>query len=210
MVENQSYLDDPPAAILTTAQREYLTGEREVEGATERMLRGRIRDRLQVSIFDLAVIVNEMSLDDLDEALSEPDGYESNSGTTPPLNARMYSLATLLYLYHREGEVAGEGQSDGWLTALDIEEGIRRALTRMGVSYNDVNVSIDVDRAEDLETLADREDLASLSREQLTQLLTAGLISGDEHAEAWMEKRSREHAEDGGGEDASHPPDDGE
>lgn len=185
-----------PAALLTEAQRDYLRGEKDYAPSAERDIRSRIRERVQASMFDLALVANNLPLDDLDKALSEPDWFEPEPGSMLPLGSCMPRLATLLYLYNRDRETQAEGQPDGWATANAVKGGIEAALTRMSVSYESVDVSIEVDRGDDLETLADRDDLSTLSRDQLTQLLRAGLITGDEHAEAWVKKTEQERDEE--------------
>jgi len=188
MTQETEWAADRPVSVLTTAQREYLRGERDVDGADERMMRSRIRGRLKAAIFDLSLVANTLPRDDLDEALSEPDDYDAVLGSSPPIIGRMYALPMLLYLFNREREANTPDRPDGWRTGIFVESGIESALTRMGVGYDSVDVSIEVTRAAPLEALAER-DLTSLTKPQLTQLLRAGLISGDEHAQAWNDAR---------------------
>jgi|APHM01.1.fsa_nt_gi hypothetical protein len=62
----------------------------------------------------------------------------------------------------------------------------------------EVSVEIEVERREDLASLADG-DLADLFTDQLTNLLKRGEITGDEHAQAWVEKDERGDFDGDGG-----------
>jgi hypothetical protein len=176
--------DDRPSALLTPRQRDALRGESDLSARGERAARARIRDRLQASIFDLQLIASTLPLEDLDTALSEPDQYESNPDTQPPLTNALPTLPEIVYLRYRDTAHAAEGQHDGWQTAVAVERGIESALTRMGIGYDSIDVDIHVERAENLEELADG-DLASYSPDRLTQLHRAGLIDGDQFSQAW-------------------------
>ena len=184
-------LPERPSALLTDRQRKVLLGESDLGDRGERAARTRIRKRLRASIFDLHIIVSALPLDDLDRALSEPEDYEFELGTQPPLINNIEALPALLYLYHREDEIASPNQTDGWRTALDVEEGIKTALTRMDITYNSIDVQIEVDRGPDLAEQSEG-DLADLSRGQLGQLHRAGYIDDDEFANAVIEHHQRE------------------
>jgi hypothetical protein len=173
---------DRSNSVLTDSQREYLRGDRSLSDSAERMARKRIRERLQAAIFDVGLIVSESPVEDIDDALSMSDAAE-----TPLLESAIQSLLVLLYLYHREQEDRTETKHDGWLTARDVESGIKMALTKAGAGYEDVSVEIEVERTRPVEELADG-DLSDLSRDQLTEFLRAGVIDGDEFAEAWDAK----------------------
>lgn len=181
-------LSDRPSALLTPRQREILRGDENITDRAHRSARARIRERLQASIFDLRLLVSSFPLKDLDKALAEPDDYELKPGTSPPVENTMHVLPALLYLYHREREVDVENQPDGWRTSSDVERGIKKALTRMGVGYEDINVEIHVERADELESLAEQE-LESHSRDQLLQLYQAGMIDFDDVVEAETAKQ---------------------
>lgn len=175
-----------PAAVLTQAQREYLRGKDISEDAA-RAYRGRIRERLQASIFDYSLIMRELSLDDLDEAFTEP--VELEPGVAPPIANALPDIIALLYLVNREREtVDNENTHDGWVMEDKVETGIKNALVRLGVSYESVNADITVERGDSLETLAEGE-LASLPREKLLPLLMAGEIDSDEFAQAIAEQQ---------------------
>lgn len=170
-----------PASVLTPSQREYLRGEQKTSDSAERAIKARIRNRLQASIFDLQLIIEALELEDIDTALSEPDWYDLELGSTPPVTNRMPALPALLYLYHREDE--READTDGWRTQRDVKRGIEMALTRMGVGYDRLEVDINIVRAGDLESLAEG-DLAERSREQLRQMLFEGYIDEIEFSQA--------------------------
>jgi len=48
--------DDKPAAVLTTAQREYLQGKKEYRPSVERQVRQRIRDRVEQGTADFTTL----------------------------------------------------------------------------------------------------------------------------------------------------------
>lgn len=177
-----------PRGILTDVDRDFLElseDERKEEYKDHARFKRRreIRKRLYNAILDVPIIVAGMPLTDLDEALSDPEGDGSDP---PPVANHITALPALLYLYHRKQEPRGMGP-DGWRTAIDVMDGIKQALSRMGIAYESVSVDIEVDRGPELGTLADK-DLDELSKDQLTQLHRAGLIDSDTFADAWTEK----------------------
>lgn len=182
--------NDRPSALLTPRQREILRDEGEDIGErAKRTARARIRDRLKASVLDLELIVQALPLKDLDKALAEPEGHEHD--VVPPVANAITALPMLLYLYNRERELGAEDYVDGWVTARDVAAGICDALTRLGVSYDYVDVEIEIERTEDLVELAE-QDISELSDHHLTQLHRAGLISNDEFARTWLEKTESE------------------
>lgn len=181
--------DELPASVLTPSQRQYLRGERNVTDSAERAIRSRIRNRLQASVFDLQLIVDSFSLEDIDRGLSEPDWYDFEPGSTPPVTNCMPALPALLYLYHRRDEQEAD-RADGWRTQNDVEHGIEMALTRMGVGYDQLEVDINIVRADDLESLAEG-DLAERSRKQLRQMLFADIIDEVEFSQAIAARQER-------------------
>jgi hypothetical protein len=185
--------NDLPAATLTNAQRAYLRGEREYNSAHEREIRTRIRERYYASLLDFSLLARECSVEDLDTALEtgRPDEAPDDPQELAYPEGALEDLVTLIYLAHRDVEQEGES-SDGWRTAMDVENGIKTALVdRLGVDA-EVSVEIEVERRDALSALADEtDDLADLSGEQLTDLLRAGEITGDDHARAWVRKQER-------------------
>lgn len=187
---------DLPSALLTPRQREILLGEDNIGERANRAARARIRERLQASVFDLQLIVSALPLKEIDKALSEPDDYELEPGSRPPLANSMHALPVLLYLYHREQEITAQNAPDGWRTSLDIERGVENALTRMGVSYDEVSNELRVVRGPDLEELS-QGDLMALSNDQLGQLHRAGLITSDQFVDAaWRIKQQGDETDE--------------
>lgn len=84
---------DRKRGILTKNDREYLLGERELEGQDERNARYRIRQRIVQALADLVLIFRELDLDDMDQIANHE---QVNVDNTPvALNALAYRL--LLY-----------------------------------------------------------------------------------------------------------------
>jgi hypothetical protein len=136
------------------------------------------------------LLIDESELSEIDEGLSEPEEYEGQPGTSPPVAESMKSLPALLYLYHREIELESDEKSDGWRTAKDVETGLETALHRMGID-GEVDVSIDVERGPELSELTDGMELTDLSYRQLTELERAGEIGIDQYVRAYREKVER-------------------
>lgn len=177
--------DELPSSLLTPRQREILKGDTDITARAQRGARARIRDRLHASIFDLHLIASTLPLADIDKALAEPDQYEAEAGTTPPLMNHLEALPALLYLHHREHETEAPSREDGWRTAIFVESGIEMALTRMGIGFESINVDIQVKRAEELDSLMG-EEVKDLSQEQLSQLHRARIIDADTFGKALM------------------------
>jgi hypothetical protein len=191
---SEGYGDDPPASILTTSQREFLFGERELEGAQARAMERRIRERIRVGFWDLLYLARYYPLGEIEK--TRPDSGE----TVPPFHA----LAGFLYYLQPEDGLVGEdmerieGEETEPLDSVerdrraswaesDVERGIRTAIRQREGVTADVDVSITVERDESLEELAE-QDLTDLSRETLDDLLIGGAISKEEYGQAVSEK----------------------
>lgn len=189
-----------PAAALTKAQRAYLKGEKDYNPATERDIQSRIRERYYASLLDFALLAEECPIEELDEALNSgrPDDAPDDPKELAYPRGGFPAFATLIYLAHRDVEPESPERPDGWRTAMDVENGIETALVdRLGIDA-EVSVEIEVERREGLASLGDKTDeLADLSADQLTNLLRAGEITGDEHAQAWVKKQERGDFDDG-------------
>lgn len=177
---------DFPTSVLTDRQRAFLRGESDITPSGERSIRQNIRERLHASIFDISLIVRRLSLDDIDKAFEEP--VDPELGSPQPLAAAIPDVIALLYIAYRDDEVNKPNTHDGWFLESNVETGILNALGRLELINDGVDVSIDIERGEPLDALENRE-LSTLSRDELKQLLFAGVIDSDEFAEAISAKQ---------------------
>lgn len=180
-------------SILTDNHRKYLLDQ--MEPSNESEYRGRIRDGLYMSVFDYHLLLNELPIDDIRRALSEPESEIEDADVTDfedlepdvlrKFGTALPSLFGLSYIKLFPEEQQAENEPLGWRMENYIEHGIMRALNRMGESYTKVNVDIEIQLGESLEDLAD-ENLTELDHATLSQLRKGGHISDDQFAEAWV------------------------
>lgn len=185
--------DSAPSAVLTDRQRRWITGEiDDISGGAERAMKARIRERIEAGIFDINLLMQQHSVEELEKALSEPDWYEEDVAHVPPLEDAISALAGLIYLraheLERELGQREDDDSDGQRTALHVRGGIDMALGRLGVAARDIDVEINVNRGEDLDTLVKRGELADVSEIQLAQLKQEGKIDGETFSEVMIER----------------------
>ena len=190
------------SSVLTDKHRKYLLGR--MEPSNESEYRGRIRDGVYMSVFDYHLLLNELPIDDIRRALSAPepeiddddvtDLEDSEPDVLHKFGTALPSLFGLPYIKLFPEEQQAENQPLGWRMESYVERGIMRALNRMGESYTNVNVEIEIELGESLEDLADR-DLAELDHATLSQLREGGHISDDQFAEAWVAIKDRNQSE---------------
>lgn len=181
------------SSVLTDKHRKYLFDQ--MSPSNESEYRGRIRDGVYMSVFDYYLLLNKLSINDIRRALSEPepeiddtdvtDWADSQPDILQEFGTALPSLFGLPYIKLFPEEKQTENQPLGWKMEKNVEIGIKRALNRMGESYTEVNVDIDIQLGESLEHLADG-DLTELDHETLSQLRKGGHISDDQFAEAWV------------------------
>lgn len=182
--------EDAPAAVLTPAQREYFVGERQVEGASERALLSRVRQRIRASSSDFSLLIREYTNNEFDKL--RPEGKRPH-----PTD----SLAGFLYAAQpREGMIVEDVMGDddppnrdrraAWMEKI-ISRGVEKAIEHREGRDSTVEVSIKVDREENLKDLAEG-DLSRLSRDQLDSLLYTGTITRESYAEANKRRLNRE------------------
>jgi len=179
---------DPPSAILTDRQREWLTGELDdISAGAERAMKARIRDRIQAGIFDMTLVLEQLDVADIEKALSEPDWANSGATDIPPLENAISALGGILYLrcHELEREVGqrDDDRPDGRRTGLHVRGGIERALTRLGIAAEDITVDVRVTRGESLEDVAETGDLSAVGRKQLARMKRDGHITAEEYSE---------------------------
>lgn len=179
----EGYGDDATAAVLTTTQRQYFLGEREIEGSGERALRRRIRKRIRAALWDLLLLSRTYPTKELEKVQTDDEG---NIGP-------QHALAGFLYLLQPEDDVIIEDIDEevdpsprdrraAW-TEINTSRGIKRAIEYREDVDADVDVSIELERKESLDELAEG-DLSQLSRDQLDTLLVADKITHEEYAAA--------------------------
>lgn len=75
--EQQDTMDVPEtSSVLTTAQRDLLSGEKDVTPASYRAMRSRIRDRCVASVYDLNLLLAQQSVgssQDVADELNDSD-----------------------------------------------------------------------------------------------------------------------------------------
>lgn len=183
MSNNESNDDGPPAALLTPTNREYLRGEKELDGAAERALRSRIRKRIQAGLRDFSIILDRLADDDLDKVFSE--SVETRGGSQMPISDTISRVIAVLYLGLPRGDDDPRKPDDDPVATV-IATGIERALTRRGGAVASVSVEVDVELRDDLSEIAEK-DLTELSTDVLEQLLFADEITPTEFANATLE-----------------------
>lgn len=190
MPVNEEY--DPPSALLTDKQRDFLLGNRDdISQTNRRATRRRIRRRLKAGVLDCQLIANEFAVDDIRTALDEP--AVADGEVLQPVGSAVSSLVTLLYLHTNGSEAEPNEQTISvQLTEAKAEAGIRRALRRLGYSAENIDVDIAVETPRDITALADGEELSELPQDTLQTLLNAGEISNEEFAEAVLEQKEEE------------------
>lgn len=191
------------SSVLTNSLRKYLLGEKEPSNKSE--ARSRIRDGLYMSVFDYHLMLNEMPIDEIRAALSEPEKEITDIEVTDPEDQRpdliqkfgkaLPSVFGLIFIKLFSDAKGVENQPIGWEMELYIEHGIRRALNRMGESVTSVNVDIDIQLGESLEDIAD-SDLTELDHDTLSQLRKGGYISDEQFAETWVAIKERNQSPD--------------
>jgi hypothetical protein len=179
----EGYGDDPPAAVLTTAQREYFFGEKEFEGGSERAVKRRIRQRIQAALWDLLLLSRAYPEEEMKKIRSDDGEF---SLPTKGLAAFLYSLqpekGPITADFIDGKDPTGRDRRAEW-TEGDVSRGITYAIQHREGTDVDVETSITVDRGEHLEELAEG-DLSKLSRDQLDALLYTGTIDREEYARA--------------------------
>lgn len=166
-------------SILTQTQREYLLGKQYDKDDSERMTRRRIRQRLSAAMWDLNLIVNNLPIDDIEKSIPKTDGVNDEEGGFHPIEETNHKAISLLYLAYRQRETLPDHE-DGWHLEQLVDEGIRDALTRLGVDAEKVEVDISIERGEELRALVDADDLDDVPDEMLLKLWKADDITQEE------------------------------
>jgi len=171
---------DRPAALLTQAQRDYLRGGKSYRPSVERDVRRRIRERIQAGVADVSLLVDEFDgfRDDLEQA-----GEEITE------TSDLVALAVLIEHITPDYGTGVAGADDPDERELTITVGVSNAFQALGISYEKIDATIK--EGDPLRDLAEG-DLATLPESTLNQLLTAGVVTQTEFAEAVLEREARE------------------
>jgi len=184
------------ASILTNKQREYLLGQSDIEERTrsERAIRRRIRDRVAVAFADLWILSRHLEERDrvmVIETLQEEDElYLANSAM------RGIGLIFELLLNPEAGYGTDHPSAERRLEMM-VNSGVRQAFAQHGMSVENVDVDITVDRGATFGEFEDH-DLEDVPRPVLEQMLLADEITSDEfvNALARMAEEEKENADE--------------
>lgn len=201
--------DDPPASVLTNAQREYLQGEKEYRPSVERDVRNRIRTRVRTAFDDLRLLLEAGAAEedeppiDLSKVLADV-----RSGDVWPLPALLFMWATEhpmnldTVAEMLSGEDPGgspQGEVDQITTTFDrrVEAGVTAAF-EFGVIDSvplDVENELRVDVGPPVAD-ATEDELASLPRDTLDRLFRERDLDREEYVRAIEIKLGRETDEE--------------
>lgn len=167
--------EDRPAALLTEAQRAYLRGEKEYRPSVESKVRQRIRERINASIDDISLLVEQLPPEELEKAVEEAtkDGAHTWGD--------LVSLVVLCdeFLWGYGTGVQGEAEYGVPPRGLEfeIEDGIAKGLRKLGHSWRSIDVAIEPGGP--LDELI-QKGLEELSEAELQQLWGANKITQEE------------------------------
>lgn len=169
---------DRDRGVLTTADRKYLCGESEIEPQThsERRARERIRNRVKNAVLDFKILLRHF--EDRDRELI---AYED--GNLKPAFAKAPAFPIGFMFYLSKAEIP-------WFTQ-DVETGVEQALARFGW-LGSAECDLEITPEEKISDISDErieENLKTLTRKQLRDLLLAGIIT-DEQFSAEIRRRS--------------------
>lgn len=181
-------------SLLTSTQREYLRGELDIEtgSAHERVIRSRIRNRVRAGLTDLVLLRRRLDANDRQTVFRSPDDEAAGVNLTVGV---LPDAVAFLYL----------GLADQYADAEQVERefanivrnGVLAATAQQGVTVEDVNVSIEVERGEPLPNPRE-QSLAQMEVAVLQQLLTTDQITPGEFADEIQ--RRKQQGSDGDGE----------
>lgn len=149
------YEEERPRGILTKNDREYLRGEKDIEGQNERNTRYRIRKRLRNGLLDLAFLNAEFK------------GYENDwdqiSDDTEVSKRRVQMLGTLYSLYIFGESETNEGLIENFESDLESMLQQEHPYQGMGILSRSVSVNIDIEdtgkQLEDIEESIRQENV---------------------------------------------------
>jgi hypothetical protein len=188
--------DEP--AVLTKKQREYLLGASDIEERSprERALRARIRERINRSLYDLALLHGTIEGRDIERAFDPVEvmneiKYDPDTGENTPITEispeSLHSLAAMFGGFSRavvaDDRVPFVGDMDDEILIDALEQWVELAITMMyqkqGMGVSEIDTSIDIRFEPPIEELTKRLP-DEITIPQYERLLQAGEITQDE------------------------------
>lgn len=177
MARTKEYADIRGDGALSTADLDYLAGQRDLAEQSERQTRQRIRDRMRATLFDFSAVRGD--LDPYDQELIFSPKYDP--GDLPTDQAIIDALA-VFYM----GIVNRHKGDDGIQAGHEIFETLLRDAIVSGLEGHGhdgyaVEVDIDIEQVPPREEI---DDLGEQSPRVLRVLLDRGEITKDEFVDA--------------------------
>jgi hypothetical protein len=185
-------------AVLTKKQRDYLLGASNIEEKSprERAVRARIRERVNRSLYDLALLHGTIEGRDIERAFDPVEvmneiEYDPDTGEATPIteisHQSVYSLATMFDGFSRavvdDDRVPFVEDMDDEILFDTLEQWIELAITIMyqkqGEGVAEIDTSIDIRFEPTIEELTKRLP-DEITIPQYERLLQAGEITQDE------------------------------
>lgn len=178
---------DRDRGILTTADREYLCGEREYSSEqSERDARYRIRKRVKNSILDFSILLNHLQDPDRKQIFQSNFPQKPDSGGDPDISLDDFEE---IVEKHRFQDSMSNAIGFLYLATMDVNwrvesafsDGIKQAEEKRGFVVDDVSVDISVSRKEaGIDELIKRfEEGDSLTPEELRTVLRSDSVDVD-------------------------------
>lgn len=179
-------------SLLTETQREFLRAsesEREEKYSKQQRSyhRQNIHERLRAGIPDFSIILHNLPPEEIEQALEIREiGGRGDPGDLI-LEIGVADAVGVAHIAYRDRDL---GRSEGEFIAKRVEKGIQNALNRLGKTVRSVDVSLEVDVGEDIDSFGGRgpEELAEFSIYELQQVLTEDRITPEQFMAA-MEKK---------------------
>ncbi|HET7325484.1 MAG TPA: hypothetical protein VFJ06_14245 [Halococcus sp.] len=181
-------LDNLSSAVLTPAQREYITSDEndkeQVSGVDERAMRARIRERFKAGIYDMYLLSMFMEDRDRKQALADMDVIDPETGDKMMVYYN-YLMPMLRFLF--AGLLDPETQTDGFDTPEEmfttlLEYTIKNSFPQRGLAIEDINVEISVERGEQFDDPTPA-DLADQPLDVLRQMSAGSKLTHEQFQE---------------------------
>jgi hypothetical protein len=160
--------------ILTKTDREYLLGERDIDGQDERNARYRIRQRLTEGFLDITLIALKMSHEDISQVVN-------NDRLSHEYNPMSLLTLASFFAKHR-GATNPTGKMELWLELAleyrppDKPEGIDDGTVPLAEPKATASVDLDWDRLEPQDYLNDEIASAALGKD-ISEIESEGLTN---------------------------------
>lgn len=182
----RSNKEERPRGVINQRQREYLREESDIEDQTpaERDIRQSIRENLHNAILDMPLLLSGMEERDRKQALTLAGEWQSEDRQS--LEASFWDMIGMIYLFHLDA-YDDAMVSPNALFEEAIEQGVTKALNRLGRGVASVEITVDIEYGERFDEL-DKDDLVKYSESELRQALNADEINPKEYADAINDK----------------------